>query len=84
MRVKVEVEAAAPLVSATAVTDFASVTGAAWTEWVEIAPARMVVVELTPRFTKNARNFSKARLTRFCAVFSSSPRNFPTSAMLLF
>jgi hypothetical protein len=35
---KVEVEAAAPLAAATAVTDFASATGAACTERVKMAP----------------------------------------------
>ena len=52
MRVKVEVEAAAPFATATAVTDFASATGAACTEFAEIAPAMMAVVELTPRRAK--------------------------------
>ena len=37
MRVKVEPLAATPLVIATAVIDFASAAGAAWTEFVEIA-----------------------------------------------
>ena len=84
MRVKVEPLAATPFVIATKVTDFAKPTGAAWTELAEIAPAMMAVVALTPRFVKNFRRCSSARLTRFCAVFYSKPNDFPTSAMLLF
>src|SRR5208283_34649 len=77
MRVKVEPLAAAPLASATAVTDFANDNGAAWTELAEIAPAMISVVELTPRFVKNFRNFSSARFTRIRAVSSLAPRAAP-------
>ena len=71
-RVKVEVPAAAPLAIATAVAELASAAGAAWTELPEIVPAMIAVVKTTPRFAKNVRSFSNARLTRLRAVTSFS------------
>src|SRR5258707_11827931 len=69
-RVEVEVVAAAPFTIATAATDFASATGAACTEFAEIALARVAVVEVTPRLAKNCCNLSIVRSTRFRAAHS--------------
>ena len=66
MRVKVEALTAAPF--AAAVTVAAKPIGAAWTELAETAPAIAAAVSVTPRFAKNARSFSTARVTRFCAA----------------
>ena len=49
MRVKVELPDAAPWARANTVTDFASAAGAAWTQFAEIAPAMIAVVEEMPR-----------------------------------
>src|ERR1035438_7885098 len=72
-RVKVELEAVAPLVITTAVIDFTNPSGAAWTALVEIAPAITDADKVTPRLTKNLRNFSTPRLTRVLAVSSPTP-----------
>src|SRR5579862_1303619 len=58
MRLRVEVEAVASLAKTTALAVFASSTGAALTECVEITPASVAVVEAIPRLAKNFRNFS--------------------------
>ena len=84
MMVKVDPLAAAPFVIATAEIVLVSVTGAAWTELAETAPAIAAAVSATPRFAKNARSFSSARAIRFCAARSSKPKTLPTSVRLLF
>jgi len=48
MRVKVELLANAPFALATAVTDFASNTGAAWTEFAENAAVSTAAGNTTP------------------------------------
>jgi hypothetical protein len=78
MMVRVELLAVTPLVIATAVIDFASASGAAWTEWAESVPAMMSVVEFTPHLEKKRRSFSKAWLTRLLAAFSLTPNVAPT------
>src|SRR5260221_9857896 len=69
-RVEVEGVAAAPFTIATAATDFASATGAACTEFAEIALARVAVVEVTPRLAQNFSNLAIVRSTRFPAPHS--------------
>src|SRR4051812_6837760 len=78
--IEVEAAAAALWLVAEIVTEWAKATGAAWTEWAERAAARIVPVETTPRFLKNDRSFSNARLTRFCAALGFKPRSRPTSS----
>jgi hypothetical protein len=50
---------------AVAVIVVAKAAGAACTEYVAITAAKVVAVEVTPRFRKTCRSFSKARATRF-------------------
>src|SRR5262249_21975504 len=69
-RVKVEVDAAAPLFAEIAEMVLTKPAGAAWTELAETAPAMSVPVSVTPRLAKRTRNFSSARVTRFCAASS--------------
>jgi hypothetical protein len=49
-------------------------------ELAEIAAAMIAVVETTPRFAKNLRYFSNARLTLVLAVFSLTPKAIPPCA----
>jgi hypothetical protein len=49
---------------------FASPTGAACTEFAEMATVKTAAGRTTPRFVKNNRSFSTARFTRLLAVSS--------------
>ncbi len=75
MRVKVEPPANAPLVSARAVADFASATGAACTEFVATAPAITVTDCVTPRRRKNFRNLSSAH-DMYTAISTNAGKTF--------
>src|SRR5689334_5486854 len=70
MSVKVDADAAAPFVVATAEIVFAKPTGAAWTELAEIAAVKIAAGTNTPRRAKIWRNFSVARKTRLRAAHS--------------
>ena len=83
-RPKAGILAAAPLAIMTAVAELASAAGAAWTEWPESVPAMFAALKTTPRFAKNVRSFSKARLTRFRAVTSFSFNAAATSCGVRF
>ena len=48
------------------------------------AAASPLVPTVTPRFEKNSRSRSTARVTRFCAAWSEVPRVTPTSRRDLF
>ena len=57
-------EAVAAVPFATAETVFANPKGAAWTQFAEITVVNTAAGRATPRFVKNNRNFSTARLMR--------------------
>ena len=62
----------------------ASPMGAACMALAETTPIKPLAPTVTPRFVKNSRRRSTARLTRFCAVSSEMPNTAPTSHRLLF
>src|ERR1700722_3929157 len=72
-RVKVEVEAMAPLVSAAVEIITARPEGAAWTELAEIAVVRTEAGTMIPRLWKNMRIFSIERSARLRTAHSLRP-----------